>query len=729
MTEPMLASAVEPPTRPRRRAVAFDANTVVLVLAATIVIAALAVYRLRTYPYHLDLRAAIHGAATTASATAPAAARTWTLVGVMVAALAGWLRRRAPDLARSEAVAAAVIVLWSGTYLCLLVLGPFNLYRPAVLRALVVALLLATVRRRSRGAGESQLDSSRLRPRRRRWPAGAWIAVLALALAVVPLFLLQLGSPVSPFMDTLPQAASPERIVTFRFYDPYHNDPAGLWAQTRQMSGHDALFSFVALTAGTNAQLAMTSLIVPFAALQVLALYLLGSAVGGSLTGGFATLFLLQTFVWRRNSDIRGTAIAFTTVAIGLAFLLSRRRTPLRTALGGLALGVSIPVNPLIGVQGMEVASLMSVIEWIDVGRPLIPAILALAGGSLFAGPQVTIGLGMELPPLILPLAAFAGAALLGFVARFALRDGARRWSAARLVAIVGISTYVLYQHATRQSEIVGDQWSGYYILALIALGGALVAAHAVWRRPAARTVLALPFIMLLVGLVNHDIASPYRFMGETLEIRSLASEFTTKNVVYWWPYAMTLLAGLWFAMLARRWALGPTLVLALILVIYPLRHVPEPVEYDGAELSVAETWGIHLWIAANGYHGGRADRRWVLDEDWRAIERSLRGEIAAGRLDYSTHVLHISPSISSVEVALGSGVAVDLITPQYDPKSIWSGNGRARGMDALPAAFAKHPRYVVVESYPPTQFPQLADYDELVGTRAAHLFRRRDAS
>ena len=74
-----------------------------------------------------------------------------------------------------------------------------------------------------------------------------------------------------------------------------------------------------------------------------------------------------------------------------------------------------------------------------------------------------------------------------------------------------------------------------------------------------------------------------------------------------------------------------------------------------------------------------------MLDDGWRAIERTLRAEIAAGRIDYSTHVLHISPSINSVEVALGSGVAVDLITPQYDPKSIWSGNGRARGMDALP--------------------------------------------
>ncbi len=700
---------------PKRHTVSLDAGTVLVVVAATIVIAALAVSRLRAYPYHLDIRAAIHGAATTAGATAPAAARTWTLVGVVLAALAGWLRRRAPDLARSEAVAAAVILLWSGTYLCLLVLGPFGLYRPAVLRALVVALVVATVRRRGGGAA-----------RRGRWPSGAWIAVLALALALVPLFLLQLGSPVSPFMDTLPQAASPERIVTFRFYDPYHNDPAGLWAQTRQMSGHDAIFSFVALVAGTSAQLAMTSLIVPFAALQVLALYLLGRTAGGHLAGGFATLFLLQTFVWRRNTDIRGTAIAFTTVAIGLAFLLSRRRTPLRTALGGLALGVSIPVNALIGVQGMEVASLASLVEWLDVGRPLFPAILALAAGSFFAGPQVTIGLGMELPPLVLPLIAVVGAALLAFVARFAPREHPRQSRVARLAMLVGVPTYILYEHATRQSELVGDQWSGYYILALLAVCGVAVAAHTVWRRPGTRAVLALPAIMLLVGLVNHDVASPYRFMGQTLEIRSLAAEVTTKNVVYWWPYAMTVAAGIWCAMLARRWALAPTLILALLLVIYPVRQVESPVEYDGAQLSVAETWGIHLWIAANGYHSGRPDRRWVLDDGWRAIERTLRAEIAAGRLDYSTHVLNISPSINSVEVALGSGVAVDLVTPQYDPKSIWSGNGRARGMDALPAAFAKHPRYVVVESYPPQQFPELADYEELVGARNAHLYRRR---
>ena len=177
---------------------------------------------------------------------------------------------------------------------------------------------------------------------------------------------------------------------------------------------------------------------------------------------------------------------------------------------------------------------------------------------------------------------------------------------------------------------------------------------------------------------------------------------------------------------LARRWARGPALALVLLFVIYPLRHVAVPLDYDGAQLSVAETWGFHLTVAANGYHAGRPDRRWVLDDEWRELVRILRAEVTAGRLVYDTHVLEISPSMNSVETALGAGVAVDIISPQYEPLNLWSGSGRSRGMDALPAAFAKQPRYVIVEQYPPERFPELAAYDELLATRQFRLYRRR---
>jgi hypothetical protein len=588
-----------------------------------------------------------------------------------------------------------------------------------VLRALLVVVLVLTLRSPQRHA------------RRRRWPSGAWIALGALALTVVPLLLLQLGSPVSPFMDTLPQAASPERIVTFRFYDPYRNDPSGLWAQTRQMAGHDSLFAFLALTVGVSAQLAMTSLIVPFAALQILALYLVGRAVGGHLAGGFATLFLLQTFTWRRTPDVRGTALAFILVSIGLVFLLGRRRTPARTALGGLAFGIGFPVNPLIAGAGMQLASLGVLVAWIDRGRPLMAGVMALAGAVLFAGPQVMISLGLQLPVWVLPVTAAAGLGLLALLTRSPPgdgREGPRAWRVARLPVIVGLVLAVLYQHAHRQSELFGDEWSGYQILTILALGGILFAAHTTWRRPSAVAALAIPALGLWVGLIDHAIASPFRFTGLTVELRSLASEVTPKMTLYWWPYWMTLAAGAWCGMLARRWARVPTIVLALVLVIYPLRHVATPVDFDGAQLSVAETWGFNLATAANGYHAGRPDRRWVLDDAWRELEAVLRREIASGRLDYDTHVLQITPSINSVETALATGVAVDLITPQYDPQNIWTGNGRARGMDALPAAFAAKPRYVLVEQYPPDRFPALVDYELMLETRQFRLYQRRGA-
>ena len=177
---------------------------VATVVVAAVVIAALAVHYLRDFPYPLSLTAAWRGAAVTAAATGAALLRTWGLLAIMLSALAGWLRRRMPDLSVAESVAGAVVLFWSGTYFCLLALGPFGLFQPGVLRALLVVVLVLTLRPPQR------------RARRRRWPSGAWIALGALALTVVPLLLLQLGSPVSPFMDTLPQAASPERMHLYQ---------------------------------------------------------------------------------------------------------------------------------------------------------------------------------------------------------------------------------------------------------------------------------------------------------------------------------------------------------------------------------------------------------------------------------------------------------------------------------------------------------------------------------
>jgi hypothetical protein len=214
-----------------------------------------------------------------------------------------------------------------------------------------------------------------------------------------------------------------------------------------------------------------------------------------------------------------------------------------------------------------------------------------------------------------------------------------------------------------------------------------------------------VPALALLVAIVDFEITAPWRFQG-SLETRALASAATPKMILYWSPYWMALLAGLWFGMLARSWALVPALLLGALLVIYPVRHVQEPLDYDGAELSVAGTWGFHLTHAARGYWAGRGDRRWVLDENWGAVADALRREIDEGRIGYYTHVLQISAGQESVELALATGISVDVVTP----------------------AFAERPPYVVIESLLPASFPQLAVYERMVERSYVHLYRLKEA-
>jgi len=86
-------------------------------------------------------------------------------------------------------------------------------------------------------------------------------------------------------------------------------------------------------------------------------------------------------------------------------------------------------------------------------------------------------------------------------------------------------------------------------------------------------------------------------------------------------------------------------------------------------------------------------------------------------------------PISARIGAALVTGISMDLVTPAHDPTSIWTVNGRIRGFDALPAAFAARPRYVLIEQFPPAQFPQLADYDELMVRPLVRLYRLKQSA
>src|SRR5258706_515253 len=63
---------------------------------------------------------------------------------------------------------------------------------------------------------------------------GLWIAIVSAVLTVPPLLLLQLGSPVPPYMDILATPAAAQRILTFGRYLPFDNDPYGYWGSALQ---------------------------------------------------------------------------------------------------------------------------------------------------------------------------------------------------------------------------------------------------------------------------------------------------------------------------------------------------------------------------------------------------------------------------------------------------------------------------------------------------------------
>jgi hypothetical protein len=694
------------------------ATSIASVVAACLVALALVLlanHRLRTSPFALDWHAARAGLEVVVADTGPAALRTWLVLGVSVAALARWLRRRSRDFTPSEALAGGLVLLWTMSYLALLTLGPLGFYRPIVLRLMLAGVVVAA------------LFSARGIPPPWRARPGRFVAILAFALIAPSLLALQLASPVSPFMDVLPYVASVQKIVTFQFYDAFANDAAGQWAPTRQVGGSDAFFSWISLLTGVPASLGITSTMVALGGFQILAIYLLGRTIGGSLTGGFAALFLLQTFVWRRTADARGTALAFALVATGLALLLQghRRRHPGKAALGAAGLGISVTVNPLIGALGLVVAGLTAVVEMLDRRHGFVLFIVVFSGAVVLALPQVAIGLTHVTPLWVLPAMAGLGAlVLLTFACRKAAAPPypapASRW--ARMLAVLSLLACALVLHAGRQSDFFTDNWHEYALLTLLGGLGLLAGAALVWR-DSRRAPATVPALALWAGIAAHAFADPRRFSG-TLEMRSLASEVTTKMIYYWSPYWLALAAGVLFAILARRLGRLPVLVMVLLLTVYPLREVREPIDYDAAGLSITESIGFNLTNAARGYFAGYPDRRWVTDQHWAVIDRALRREIAAGRIDYYTHVLHISQSMA-VEAALVTGVSVDLVTPNYDSSSIWTVGGRSRGLDDAPRLLGERPAYVLLQGFPPDGFGGLVGYEALASAPHLQLFRR----
>ncbi|MCI0346400.1 MAG: hypothetical protein L0221_13305, partial [Chloroflexi bacterium] len=182
--------------------------------------------------------------------------------------------------------------------LLLFSLGPLGWFRLPVLVAIHAAIL---------GAGAWRRDfilAARPMPSR---PGPMWWLVLLPFAGVV---LLQLASPVVPFLDVLPNHVAPvEHLRTFGSYASLDTMPSPIYGPSRAVLGYTALLGVVATMTGLPAVLAVAASILPQALLVALGVRRLARSLGGPETEVWAVLAFLLTASFARLTDARANIL------------------------------------------------------------------------------------------------------------------------------------------------------------------------------------------------------------------------------------------------------------------------------------------------------------------------------------------------------------------------------------------------------------------------------------
>lgn len=687
-------------------------------------VAILAVHRLNGTPYSVNFSAAFAGLASVLPATGVAALKLWAFWALSTAVVAGLLLQIDPELELSDAILGGAAGVWVIAYLLGQSLGPIRLFRPLTLWILVVAGIVQIWRKppRLRFAAPS---------------AGQMLALLAVGLLSIGMLPLQLGSPVAPYMDVLSYPASVQRILSFGVYLPFDNDPYGCCGPRAQTPGLELFFAMLAM--GSHVKLgvlAHSATMLPMAALIIFATYRLGLTLANDTVGGIAALFLFFGDIFRRMPGMRGTALDFALVALGLAFFLDRRRSRTLIAMGALILGTSFAAHAIDGGMALVVATAGACL-WLarrDFERFAISA-LCLAGTALFALPELAIGLGKALPYPILPLAQFAGLALVLFGVRKLRRPGPEvedrlPWLGMGLVLI--LMGAVIYTHASMHDSMFELLLTQFPLLFLFAFGGLLIWAGR--ENPASQSMGAtLVAIALLLGAA-YDFLNPLlNAMGGSQAFASGIGDISFKLEEYWCPYFLVFPASIPFALLydARERTRPLVVFVLLTLLIYPW-YQRTNVSYDYDEHSIAEDWAIDLSTAAGGFWTGTPDSRWTLGQSGFALVDFLRSEQAKGRITPATHILHIAHDVIVMgdinRFSVFTGINDDPIVYEIPDTDIgWLADGRVRRISELQQALAEHPAYILEQVAPPPGMKNPPDGNQEVFHQGnLRLFRRQ---
>jgi hypothetical protein len=654
--------------------------------------------------------------------TAGAAIRVWSFWTIVSAIIALTLQRIDPELELFDALIGGAAGTWIFAYFAGNLLGPIGLFRSWTIWLMTIGAIVCLWRYHSNIRFGSP-------------SVGQKLALLACGLMLVGVLPLQLGSPIPPVMDVLNIPASAQRIVTFGKFLPFDNDPYGYWTPLARVPAVELFYAMLAMGSFTKlAVIAEMAALVPMSFLAILATYRLGHSAMDDVGGGIASILLFANTLLIHIHSMRGTAVAFVLVAVGLAFFNDPRRRPLKTALGALALGTAVASHAIIGGLGIATAGIALVVVLLagDFIGVLLEAV-CLFGALMVAFPEFAIALNLRVPDLLLPISQLIGLATICYAAS-RLQPRPTKSTMIGRSAIVGlILVLVLLLAWNSPSMVMFHGLRDAFPMLLVLCTAGLVLA--VWIERTQRSAIWLIAIALLIGCFADYATSAvwWPFTGTQGEFGR--TDISFKLSEYWLPYFLVFPAALVFDWAYHRWSKSLSIVVLLAFVMLPLGPLPsQGIVYT--EHPLADEWAWEWLLAKQGWWGATLDNRWAQSPDELALNDVLRAEIRAGRITTDTHIVHVTPNTIMFQdvllFSLYTGIDDDLyIVQQAPPQDDGTTMGsRLYPLSMLSAALAKRPRYVVVHGpAPPLLSLPLAGYDEIFNRRGLRLFRRHDLS
>ena len=636
-----------------------------------------------------DPGGALDGVLSQLSVTLPAAV---LVLGATALELAAGLvlaraARRVPFDSLAEALLAAMVAAVLKDTLLLGILGAIGLFLAPVLLAVNVGVVLVAIAIPRLARDLTPMVELPSAPVALRSIGSLTIAVLVLIVWAGPV-ILQLASPVVPFIDVLPNYVGPvEHLRTFGWFDPLTATQSPIIGPSRTVLGYDGLLGSLATMTDLSGGLAIAGFILPQTVLVAAGAHRLASAIrrGDPPVGAWALLAFALSQPFARLADARGTVVVVPLVCLGLAVAakLADRGRPAdewrigRGAVIGLALGSAILVHPVIGFFAVAAVAIVALAKPAEAAPDA--AVAGLTAG-LVAIPQLTTMVGLALPTIVLgvglPLAVTAG-----IVAGRALEDSpTTRAALARLAELARVAVAVLVVAGLGVAFALGLLATGkipaalvYTVELILESSGLLLVVVVIGMLLGSRGARSpLLWAGLAVGagavFLTQVLPDGLGFLGSALQFE------VPKTVHYWMSLvaaagAASALAHVSASTTEPRlpWVGRVAATAAFVIVAaLPLRFATpalEPGEIDAYHLGEhrwSETFAIDLHFADIGFWQGFPDSRMVVDAPRQEILDRVRSEIAAGRLRHDTPVLHVASSFqqwSSTPLGVFDGV------------------------------------------------------------------------